>query len=270
MATRYKMHVPNIEDFNMEYYFHFEKNQVAAKVFPPHVHNTLEFYVLLDGDASFMVEHKLYKLEHGDIIMSRPNEMHNCILNSLSTHAHLCMYFTPTCELVFSPFLSGNFGENNLISPSKEEKTRLYTLYRQLHEATEKSDVRRRFYLTLEILDIFSHNVCKTTTAQILPPVLRDILNDVNKNFRQIHSLAYFTEKYYISASTLSRLFKTYLHTSPKNYLDTKRLACSRTLLKSGYSVTEAAKNAGFPDCSNYIRLFKRTFGVTPRYYQEH
>ena len=63
-------------------------------------------------------------------------------------------------------------------------------------------------------------------------------------------------------------MFKVYLNTTPKLYIETKKLAFSRKLLKDGLSVGEASVEAGFLDVSNFIRLFKRRFGVTPREYK--
>lgn len=266
--TLHTFHIPSIPYLDAEYYFQEAPDTFSPRIFPPHVHESIEFYVLLEGDASFMVEHNLYKLQAGGVVLSRPNEMHNCILNTPSVHRHACFYIYPSCEFLFADFISGTFGENNLISPSKDEKARLLTLYRDLQNATQQKDDYKRFYITLEILDIYRKNLSTDAKAQPLPDLLRTILNDINRNFANIPCLQYFTERYFISQSTLHRLFQTYLHTSPKMYLETKKLAYSRILLKEGKSVLQASRLAGFPDCSNYIRLFKKRFGITPKLYQ--
>ena len=64
-------------------------------------------------------------------------------------------------------------------------------------------------------------------------------------------------------------MFRKYLKTSPKSYLETKRLAYSRILLRQGKSVVDACAESGFSDYSNYIRLFKRRFGITPNKYRD-
>lgn len=266
--TLHKFHIPSIPYLDVEYYFQEGPITFSPRIFPPHVHEYIEFYVLLEGDTSFMVEHNLYKLQAGDVILSRPNEMHNCILNTHSVHKHACLYVYPSCEFLFADFISGAFGENNLISPSVSEKERLLSLYKNLQNATQQKDDHKRLYVTLEILDIYRKNLSTDAKEQPLPALLRTILNDINHNFAHITRLQYFTERYFISQSTLHRLFQTHLHTSPKMYLETKKLAYSRILLKEGKSVLQASRLAGFPDCSNYIRLFKKRFGTTPKLYQ--
>ena len=59
-----------------------------------------------------------------------------------------------------------------------------------------------------------------------------------------------------------------YLNTTPKNYIETRRLVYARKLLKDGYSVKDAAYKSGFSNTSNFIRLFKSRFGITPKAYK--
>lgn len=268
-SNTYKIKIPTIESFEMEYYIQNQSSVQSARVFPPHLHDDLELYILLDGDASFMVEKNLYKLSAGDAIVSKPNEMHNCILNTVSVHKHLCFWFEASSSFLFSAFFKQGFGSGNLISPSQENKRKLLQIYKELNEAGKNEQTHRQVYLVLEILDIFSRSITPDENALTLPEKLRDILDDIDKNFPEINSLNYFTQKYFVSQSTLHRLFRQYLNTSPKMYLETKRLAYSRILLKEGKSVFDACMIAGFPDYSNYIRLFKTRFGVTPKQYRD-
>ena len=84
-----------------------------------------------------------------------------------------------------------------------------------------------------------------------------------------MQSLDYFKGKYFVSTSTLNRLFRTYLLTTPMKYIEAKRLAYSRYLLKNGSTVLSACMEAGFSDCSNYIRTFRKRFSITPGQYRE-
>ena len=119
MTQTHTLKIPTVSNFEMEYYYATEEARYNARNFPPHLHDRLEMYVLLDGDASFMVESNLYKLNSFDAIISKPNEMHNCILNTDSVHRHLCFWFDPSCDFLFADFLSHNFGENNRLSPDE-------------------------------------------------------------------------------------------------------------------------------------------------------
>ena len=241
------------------------------RVCPFHIHDAIELYILLEGDVSFVVESSLYKLSPGDAIISKPNELHRCILNSGAIHRHLCFWFEPSSDFIFGDFTKHNFGKDNLIVPSEEAKAELIKIYENLKKASEEKNEYDKLTCILGMLGIFKKFIAKSSGAQPhpFPKVLCEILDDIDNNFREVNSTQYLTAKYYMSASTLNRMFRTFLHTTPKNYLTSKKLAYSRALLKSGKSVLEACMEAGFSDCSNYIRLFKNRFYITPGEYKE-
>ncbi len=269
MAKDIQLHIPNITNFDVKYYFSNEDHKHPERVWPFHLHDRIELYILLEGDVSFLVESTLYKLTSGDAIITKPNEMHNCILNTNSVHKHLCFWFDASSDFIFGDFLSHEPGKNNLIVPDAQSKERLLEIYKSLKVASDGDDRLEQFYLTLEMLRIFSRFLGTTSTHQPFPDILKSILDDIDGNFKTIRTLDYFKERYFISSSTLNRLFKEYLNTTPKMYLESKRLAHSQILLKSGKSVLAACMESGFPDYSNYIRLFKRRFLITPKQYQE-
>lgn len=268
MNKRFYLQTPDVQGFETEYYFSEEQTEFPPRVFPFHLHDQLELYILLEGDVSFAVESSLYKLSPGDAIVTRPNEMHNCILNQQSVHKHACFWFDPSSSFLFEAFLSHGFGKNNLITPDESAKAALPALIASLREASQQGDVHAQYYRTLELLHLYRRFAKGEAAGEELPVLLRQILADMDADLSTLQSMQYFTEKYYISASTLGRLFRTHLHTSPQRYLETKRLAYSRLLLREGKTVQEACMSAGFPDYSNYIRTFKRRFGITPGQYR--
>ncbi len=263
------LNIPDICGYNVKYYYSNKVTEENPKNWMPHLHDTLELYVLIEGDVSFAVEGTNYKLTPGDAIITKPNEMHNCILNTRSVHRHLCFWFDAESSFIFEEFLKHDFGKNNLIRPSAEAHSRLLEIYDSLIVKEKEKDTHAQFYLTLEMLGILRKFINSENVLSEQGTVFDKILSDINKNFKAIKNLDYFTAKYYVSQSTLNRLFKTNLNTTPKHYLEMKKLAYSRKLLKEGKTVNEACAESGFADASNYIRLFKKRFEKTPGDYRE-
>ncbi|MBE6667961.1 MAG: helix-turn-helix domain-containing protein [Ruminococcaceae bacterium] len=269
MSNEYNFKIPTITNYEVNYYFSDTETLCPARIYPFHMHDSIEIYILLEGDVSFAVESSLYKLSAGDAIITKPNEMHNCILNSDSLHKHLCFWFDCGSGFLFGDFLSHDFGKNNLVSPDAESKKTLSNLYEELKGASDAGDTHRQFYITLQILYILRKFVSGESSPQILPDSLTAILRDIDENFSEIKRIEDIVSKHFISRSTLNRLFREYLHTTPKKYLESKRLAYSRMLLREGKSVLDACMEAGFSDCSNYIRLFRKHFDITPKQYKD-
>mgnify|MGYP002517440293 FL=1 len=264
-----KIHTLQLEalpPYEFSFYLADSPETQAARVFPCHVHDTLEVYLLLEGDISFSVERNVYRLLPGDVILSRPNEMHNCIQNSPSPHRHMCFWFTPTSPFLFGDLTEHRFGEGNCLSLAAGELDRIYKTAKEL---TATEDRMRLYLFSLSLLDALRRNPRLREGSRVeLPPVLRDILSDMDAHYTENIRLDVFAARHFISPSTMGRLFAAYLHTTPRAYLETKRLAYSRVLLRNGARVSDAGEAAGFPDDSAFIRLFRRRFGMTPHHYK--
>lgn len=272
-AATHRFSVPSLGAFEVEYYRDKAPRILDPKIFPPHIHDTIELYILVDGNVSFMVENHLYDMKSGDIILAKPNEIHHCIHHGGSVHKHFCLNFRPSSDLLFGPFLSHAIGSGNLISPPPEEKEKILAICEDFLTATEEheSDLTK-YALAVSLLAKIAENIRPAKEGEKaesdVPSVLKCILDELNVRFTEADSLGKLCEAYYISGSTLNRLFRKYLHTTPRHYLETKRLAYSRLLLCQGKNVTEACIGAGFSDCSGYIRLFRARFGMTPLQYK--
>ncbi len=264
----HELNVPLDFHMDMKYYLRNSDKEYVVGQFPTHIHDTLEIYILLEGDASFMVENNLYRLDPMDIMITKPNEVHNCILNSNTCHKHACFWFEPSCDFLFSSFLAHKFGEGNLCTPSAADAEKIREICLEFDKASANEDKKRELCLCFELLYYIERNLGAKAQAEVLPKLLREILDDIQQNLCHIHTLGYFEEKYFVSTSTLHRLFYKYMRVSPKVYLESKRLAYSRLLLERGMSVGEACEAAGFSDYSNYIRVFRTRFGMTPLRYR--
>jgi len=71
------------------------------------------------------------------------------------------------------------------------------------------------------------------------------------------------------SPQHLLRLFRTHAGVSPHAYLVCLRIARVRRLLKTGWSVADAAAECGFADQSHCTRWFRKLTGITPFAYRE-
>jgi transcriptional regulator GlxA family with amidase domain len=102
-----------------------------------------------------------------------------------------------------------------------------------------------------------------------LPAVLVSILAQMDASFATDVRMEELAEQHYLSPSTMYRLFRKHLHTTPHLYLESKRLSHARRLLKGGARVLSAALESGFSDSSSFIRLFKKRFSISPREYRD-
>lgn len=102
------------------------------------------------------------------------------------------------------------------------------------------------------------------------PENLRYLIRYINSNYMKDLSLDYLSAFSGISKSHLIRLFHTYLHCPPKEYIIQIRLDNAKQLL---ISTTLPANKIGIMvgiENENYFRhLFKNRFGLTPKEYRK-
>ena len=73
----------------------------------------------------------------------------------------------------------------------------------------------------------------------------------------------------HVSLNTLERHFLSAIQATPSEFLKQRRLSKAQEWLKKGASVNEACQACGFSDCSHFIVLFKKQFGMTPLQYKK-
>ena len=74
----------------------------------------------------------------------------------------------------------------------------------------------------------------------------------------------------HLSVSTFKRKFKELYHTSPGQYITTKKLEKAAELLSSSsLRIGDVCYDCGFGDVSNFTKAFKAAYGQTPSAYQQ-
>lgn len=239
---------------------------------PPHIHDMCEIYVNVTGNVSFMVEKSLYSIQPGDIIITKPYEYHHCIYNDNRDHLHYWIMFSvnENPEL-FSALLERERGKNNLLRLPAEISGR----FLQLCEALSTIDAKCAIPVVAVFFELLSHieqglekyNVSNENNN--MPQSISDILDYMNKNFATINNIKKIAEHFDISISTLERYFKKYLSTTPKRYLEDKKISNACRMLRQNTSVSDACFESGFDDYSHFIAVFKKNLNTTPMKYKK-
>ena len=88
--------------------------------------------------------------------------------------------------------------------------------------------------MILAILSELGRTGTEKKQVSLLPENLTKILRYINESFTEGHTVSDIAEKFFISPSTMNRYFRIYLRTTPREYIEAKRLAYALELLKQG------------------------------------
>lgn len=252
-------------DFNIKY---LEMQPEFAKPIDQHIHPECEIYFNLSGDVSFMAGDNVYPISRGSVIVTRPYEYHHCIYRSNAVHRHYWVLFSSEHnEKFLDLFFRRKAGEGNLIVLSPEDTDRLALLFDSfLYNELSPSE---RYISFFEVLKILTSGAKRTSGKARLSPEVSLALGEINKNFSEPFSLSDLAGSLHLSVNTLERHFKSELGITPREYLLRRRMSSAVSLLADGKSVTEAAQESGFSDCSHFISRFKKQFNTTPAKYKK-
>ena len=165
-------------------------------------------------------------------------------------------------------FFNRAAGQKNflMIVPSKLDRF-IYILEKLRCSELSPITYYRYFFELLEIL-----NESKNTTANSEKQLNSDLLHAIryiNDNISHPFSINDLAKVANTFISTLERNFAVCLGMSPSEYIRQRRLGAAVGYLNRGKSVTDACFNSGFSDCSKFIALFKKAFGMTPLKYKK-
>lgn len=270
MTSQYQsVEIPALNNFSLSI-SHNDPHGFSVEREPQlHIHEYFEIYFNLSGDVSFVVENNTYSVSRGTIIITRPFEYHHCIFHSTLEHDHYCLHFSCVGNKNFlTPFIEREKGKNNCITLSNEATTAMINHFEKLMKPSETSEIDLVCHF-LRILQIIQDNNLSNDAdiPKIIPENLAKVLDIINTSYQHPISVATLAADIYVSINTLERYFKRYLNLSPTEYIKRKRLSAALTLLKNNTPVSSVASQCGFSDTSNFIQVFKRSFGKTPYQY---
>lgn len=95
------------------------------------------------------------------------------------------------------------------------------------------------------------------------------IIGYIKENISVSLSIEELSNKAYMSKSTFYRAFKRELGISPIEFIIQERMAVAKKLLLSHHTkIAAISAEIGFQDVNYFIRLFKKTEGITPNQYR--
>jgi AraC-like DNA-binding protein len=106
--------------------------------------------------------------------------------------------------------------------------------------------------------------------ADLRHPLLADLRDLIEKNYRTLHSPADYAKRLHVTAKTLGRVVREHLGTTPTDLIRNRILIHAKwQLLHTLKPVKEVARELSFSDELYFSRLFKKATGHSPTFFRE-
>ncbi len=261
-------------------FFHYKDNIPVEIDF--HNHDFYEIYLFLSGNVTYVVEGKSYKLRPKDILIINNLELHKAFAETGIPYERIVIWVNPSfikslCSdntNLLSVFDS-SYNKLNLLRPNPDISEEIYKIAEKLGTAFISSDfgndlLKHAYFMELLVyLNRLSQN--PTNGENMLGVTYNDkiskVLDYINENLNKDVSLQMLSSRFYLSKYHLLREFKKNTGYTIHRYIQQKRLIMARELLRENRQITEVCSQCGFGDYSNFIRSFKKEFGLSPKKY---
>lgn len=248
-------------------------------------HTFHEIYILLKGNAKFIIEGRTYTLKSGDILFISNNESHYPLPSTSQPYERIVIWANP---FFLSNISSGRtdlencfdtsvWGRNNLLRGSSSALTLILNHIIRLEKIMLTEDYGSdllKIAIFVELMVALNHLYINHSVDESILDIssnqkINEILSYINTNLASKITLDDLAVRFYMSKYHLLREFKKSTGYTVHRYLLQKRLMSARELLTQNYSIDKICEICGFGDHSSFIRAFQKEFGLPPKKYKK-
>ncbi len=235
------------------------------------------------GESVLYVDKKTYAFYPGDVFLISAEQAH-CFAEGKEKNVLEGMVF-----LVAPGFLQRNSSDRtdlsccfrqmssdglHKLSLSEMERRQLLTYIQRLTTNTEFGQDIHDNGVFLEMM-VYINQLCLTHSLVTAPAgnsattasQIGDIISYIDRHICEKLTTNNLAEHFFVSPSYLCKLFRSATGTTVHKYITGKRVAMAKDMLANGMSVSTACFSSGFNDYSNFIKIFTRAVGVSPKRY---
>jgi AraC-like DNA-binding protein/mannose-6-phosphate isomerase-like protein (cupin superfamily) len=248
-----------------------------------HYHEFNKILVFISGEVTYLIEGRAYHLKPWDIIIVSSNEVHKPIINPSKPYeriviwvnsAYLEKHNTENCDLT-TCFDPASRNKVNLVRPSPENLQRIKAILLHLEQSLKDNGFGSRILANsvfMQLVVYLNREFLSTSGTAPVSDVQYDenigkVIDYINEHISEDLSIDKLSSEFYISKYYLMHKFKKQTGYSIHNYILQKRLILAGPLIREGKPATEVSIECGFKDYSNFIRAFKKMYGLPPKQY---
>lgn len=245
-----------------------------------HYHPYYELYYLLSGHSRLFINHTIYYVAPGDIILITPSALHKAFYGDSKKAERFTVNFTPDyvrsfCESCLEEEFCHIFSQVKLSIPSSLQPS----VHELLVKMEQESRISDRYSpiqiksLLFQFLVFLGRCQNQKQTPQFLEQgdsAIQEAAHYIYNNRRESLSLQTAAKAAHMSPTYFSKRFKEATGFGFKEYLTYLRIQDGEHLLRTtNLSVTEIGVTCGFSDGNYFGDAFKKATGLSPKQFRK-
>ena len=248
-----------------------------------HYHNTYEIYYLVSGTRRQFVDHTIYDMKKGDLILIPKGSIHKTTAIVKNPHTRYLINFSEE----YTESICRNMGEKSIkkvfvtviIGIPESRQGYILSLFERMEEeyleskSDEYADTMIKNYLSELFVFILRYNKRKSNgdiSEEIPEKEIQTAARFIYDNYDKDITLSKVAGYIHMSESYFSKKFKSVTGLNFSEYLVSTRMQrAEELLLNTKKSITEIAEICGFSDANYFGDVFKKRRGVSPNKYRK-
>lgn len=257
----------------------FSYNESKGVNFNSHIHKCHEIIHIINCEFLYTVEGKEYRLSDGDLILTKPDELHSFSFPKECEYKREFLHIYPNFLERFPEAAkilnTRQAGILNLIPAEKVKKYNIDKIFDEMYiycaNPLPETDLMV-LLCAVQIILKLNHIWFNDT------PEYKDVMTDAKTNsirdYIDWHCMEDITaasvaEAVFMSQAYASRFFKEKTGMTIKTYLNMRRITNAKNLIMEGNKVTNIFARCGFKDYSTFYRAFVKYVGMTPEEFKK-
>ena len=242
---------------NFKIDFIYKVNHAEPLQTPIHQHTCYELVLYIEGHGKVHTDSASYDYKPNHLVIIPPYCNHDEV--NYETSCNLVIGFQSDCsDIPLGAFAA----DGNIVS----------ILHNMLHEKAEHQQYFEEI-MSLQlyrVILLILRSTSGETTRNDFSYILRNIDNYISENLSLPISIKDFATMYHYSFDRFRHIFTENTNVSPKQYIICKRLEKAVFFLENTtLSITDIAHNCGFYDVSQFSKMFKCKYSLSPTQYRK-
>ena len=239
------------------------------EVYFNHIHSYCEILLFINGNANYNIDGKIYTPKPYDLLFIPQATYHYLIPSSPSPYENYVIGFD--MSIIDERHRSKLFSPPLMISIKDDPE--ICSFFSRLDYYNEKYS-ERDFDTCARSLIKELLIYCSYKTKEVSPypnetsSPLDSIIDFISENLNAPLNAEIISRHFLLSKSYIQNIFSQSMHIGLKKYIMQKKIYAAKNDLANGISPIEICEKYCFGDYSVFYRLYKKTFGVSPRKFE--
>lgn len=240
-----------------------------------HSHSFYEILLCRSSDrVEYLVGRERYKLSGGDLLIVAPGVSHRPIMPKDMTVPYERDILWVREEIVDRVKEQFSLTERPQFELMNVKGTVWSYIAELFDGGIKESESEATGYLeaTLAFASLILTHIYRALTSgnaqnfgALKPTLVTSIIEYIEENIDKKLTIELIAQHFYVSRSTVIKLFRETMYTSLHDFVTQRRLILAKQLISKGEAMETVAIKCGFSDYSVFYKAFKKEYGLSPR-----